>query len=92
MLNIETDSHYEIPKILKSQNKPIIWYLDKFKNKILKYEELYIIRYLEDQRFVDLGPKITLKMAQCELMGCLDLQMLCQMTHDVWNADTVLSG
>ena len=53
MLNIETDSHYEIPKILKSQNKPIIWYLDKFKNKILKYEQLYIMRYLEARRFVD---------------------------------------
>ena len=60
MLNIETDSHYEIPKILKSQNKPIIWYLDKFKNKILKYEQLYIMRYLEAKRFVDLGPQIIL--------------------------------
>ena len=79
-------------KSQKSQNKPIIWYLDKFKNKILKYEQLYIMRYLEAKRFVDLGPQIILKMSQIELMGCLDLQMLCQMTHDVWNADTVLSG
>ena len=60
-------SHYEIPKIQnllfrysspQSQNKPIIWYLDKFEKFILKCGQLYIIRYLEALRFLDLGRRV----------------------------------